>query len=100
MANAEAELETIYRNLEQLLLSRASLDTLILPEAEEAYSSLKRAYEMGRIPYSTLLEGEQGLTEVGFELNDLHLAIRQESTALEQLLGISLRGITISQGRK
>ena len=94
LANAEARLEAIHQRLNALLSNRASLQTLILPKAEEAYRSLKRAYELGRIPYTTLLEGEQTLIQVRFELNDLDLAIRQEIIALERLLGIDLRDIT------
>lgn len=97
LANAEAELEAIHQRLNSLLGNRASLQTLILPKAEEAYRSLKRAYELGRIPYTSLLEGEQILIEVLFELNDLNLAIRQEIVALERLLGIDLKDITGNQ---
>jgi cobalt-zinc-cadmium efflux system outer membrane protein len=93
LVNTEAELETIHQRLNQLLSKRTSLNTLILPKAEEAYLSLKRAYELGGIPYATLLEGEQSLIEVRFELNDLDLAIRQEIIAMERLLGISLKDI-------
>jgi cobalt-zinc-cadmium efflux system outer membrane protein len=100
LVNTEAELNTIHQKLNRLFSNRASLDSLILPKAEETYLSLKRAYELGRIPYSTLLEGEQSLIDVRFELNDLDLAISQEIIGLEQLLGISLRDITINQGRK
>jgi cobalt-zinc-cadmium efflux system outer membrane protein len=96
LVNAEAELGAIHQRLSTLLSNRASLQTLILPKAEEAYQSLKRAYQLGRIPYATLLEGEQSLIEVRFELNDLDLAIRQEIIALERLLGIDLRDITNS----
>jgi cobalt-zinc-cadmium efflux system outer membrane protein len=91
LVNAEAELEAIHQRLNTLLSNRASLQALILPKAEEAYRSLKRAYQLGRVPYATLLEGEQTLIEVRFELNDLDLAIRQEIIGLERLLGIDLR---------
>jgi cobalt-zinc-cadmium efflux system outer membrane protein len=100
LVNTEAELKAIYQGLNTLLSNRASLDTLILPKAEEAYQSLKRAYELGRIPYVTLLEGEQSLIDVRFELNDLDLAISQKIIALEQLLGISLKNIMINQRRE
>ena len=100
LVNAEAELEAIHRRFNTLLENRASLDTLILPKAEEAYRSLKRAYELGRIPYATLLEGEHSLVEVRFELTDLDLAINQKIIALEQLLGISLKNIIINQRRE
>ena len=100
LVNAEAELKTVHQGLNTLLSHRASLDTLILPKAEEAYRSLKRAYTLGRIPYVTLLEGEQNLIDVGFELNDLDLAINQKIIALEQLLGISLKNIMINQRRE
>ena len=100
LVNAEAELEAIHRRFNTLLENRASLDTLILPKAEEAYRSLKRAYELGRIPYVTLLEGEQSLIDVRFELTDLDLAINQKIIALEQLLGISLKNIMINQRRE
>jgi cobalt-zinc-cadmium efflux system outer membrane protein len=100
LINTEAELQTIHRRLNQLISNRVSLDTLILPKAEEAYLSLKRAYELGGIPYSTLLEGERSLIDLRFELNDLDLAIKQEIIALERLLGISLKSIIINQRRK
>jgi len=100
LTNVEAELETIHQRLNSLLENRASLRTLILPKAEEAYRSLKRAYELGRIPYTALLEGEQTLMEVRFEVNDLDLAMRQEMVALERLLGIDLKDITGNQERE
>jgi cobalt-zinc-cadmium efflux system outer membrane protein len=93
LVNAEAELEAIHQELNTLLSNRTSLDTLILPKAEEAYQSLNRAYELGRIPYVTLLEGQQSLIDVRFELNDVDLAIRQEIIAIERLLGIGLKDI-------
>lgn len=100
LVNTEAELQTIYQRSDQLLSNRASLDTLILPKAEETYLLLKRAYELGRISYSTLLEGEQSLIDVRFDLNDLDLAVIQERIAVEQLLGISSEDIIIDQRRK
>ena len=100
LVNAEAELGAIHRRFNTLLENRASLDTLILPKAKETYRSLKRAYKLGRIPYATLLEGEQSLVEVRFELNDLDLDINQKIIALEQLLGISLKNIMINQRRE
>lgn len=90
LVNAETAFQTIQRKIIQLLSRYQSIDTLVLPKAKETYRTLKDAYEKGRIPYPTLLEGERTLIDLRFELNDLELAIRQEIIDLERLLGVKL----------
>ncbi len=88
--NAEAEFSSLEQNLRQLLSRHNSIDTLLLPLSERAYRSLEEAYNMGRIPYSTLLGSQRSLVDLRFELNDLELEIRKEIGSIERLLGIKL----------
>ncbi len=69
------------------------IDTLLLPTAEKTYQSLQQAYHAGRIPYTSLLEGERALIELRSEKNNIHFAIRIEQVELERLIGIPLEKI-------
>ncbi len=75
----------------QLMHRHDTLDSLLLPTADQAYETLRRAYEAGRVPYTQLLEAERSLNELRFEHNDMLLAIQQQIIALESLTGIVLR---------
>ncbi len=88
--NAEADFLSLEQNLRQLLSRHNSIDTLLLPLSEKAYRSLEEAYNMGRVPYSTLLESQRSLVDLRFELTDLELEIRKEIGSIESLLGIKL----------
>jgi len=82
-----ADIHTGTTRLAQLTERHAALDTLLLPTAEEAYTKLRRAYEEGRVPYTSLLEAERALIELRFERNDMLLAISEQIFALERLTG-------------
>ena len=99
LVEAEADLKTHYMELSQLRQTYESVQTILLPKAEETYSSLERAYRMGRIPYSSLVEGEGRLLDLHFELNDLALTIIEETVALEQLLGLTFDDILADEKR-
>lgn len=88
--NAETEFKSIQRRLTQLVSRYRTLTTSLLPKAEETYSSLKKAYDSGRIPYSILLESQRTLIDLRFGLNDIDLTIRREVVSLERLLGVTI----------
>lgn len=67
------------------------LDSLLVPTAEDAYETLRRAYEAGRLPYTQLLEAERSLNELRFEHNDLLLAIHEQVIELERITGVAHR---------
>ena len=80
---------TILR-LNQLTSRHMTLDTLLLPTAENAYKTLQATYDAGRIPYSSLLEAERSLIEIRFEHNEVLFAIHEQLMAIEQVSGIKL----------
>jgi len=84
-------IETHSIRLRELMHRHDTLDSLLLPTAEDAYETLRRIYEAGRLPYTQLLEAERSLNELRFEQNDVLLAIHEQIIALEGLTGISLR---------
>lgn len=90
LTDSETEFKSKQRKLTQLVFRHQTLKTSILPKAEETYSSLKNAYDRGRIPYSILLEAQRTLVDLRFEQNDINLAIRQEIVSLERLLGVTI----------
>jgi len=88
-AGSEIKYHTI--KLNQLADRHFTIDTLLLPTAENVYEKLKISYEAGRVPYTQLLEAERSLNEINFEHNDMLLAIHEQLIALEHLTGFALR---------
>lgn len=86
---AEAELRSMYRQLTQLRRTYDAIDTLLLPKAEETYLALKRAFEFGKIPSSSMMEGQRRLIDLDIEKNNVALAIHQDIINIERLLGIT-----------
>ncbi len=87
---SHTEFNSIKRRLAQAASRYRSVSSSLLPKAEETYSSLKSAYDIGRIPYSILLESQRTLIDLRFELNDIDFTIREELVALERLLGVTI----------
>lgn len=98
LKDSEANLKRMNNALEKLLSKRESLDTLLLPAAENAYRSLQKAFDVGRVPYATLLDAERELIAIQFELNDLDLEIIEGAIAIERLLGITFDNINRAKG--
>jgi len=67
------------------------LDSELLPKSEQAYRSLQKAYESGRLPYTQLLEAERSLVELRFEHNDILLALHEQVIELEAITGVVLQ---------
>ncbi|MFQ5500048.1 MAG: TolC family protein [Candidatus Zixiibacteriota bacterium] len=91
LVTSRVEFETSKRRIEQQTTRYHAIKTRVLPKAEEAYLSLKSAYEKGRLPYSTLLEAQRMLLDLRFEQNDIELSIRRETGAIERLLGVTIQ---------
>lgn len=66
------------------------IDSLLLPTAESTYESLTQAYNAGRIPYTSLLEGKRALIDLRFDKNDIFLSIKELQIELENIIGIPL----------
>jgi cobalt-zinc-cadmium efflux system outer membrane protein len=77
--------------LRQLIMRHQTLDSLLLPTAEEAYRTLQSTYEAGRVPYTQLLEAERSLIELRYEHTDLLLEIHEQIITLEGVTGVTLR---------
>ncbi len=75
----------------QLVRRHDILDSLLMPTAEEAYQTLRRAYEAGRLPFTQLLEAARSLNELRFDHNDMLLAIHEQIIALESQTGVAIR---------
>jgi len=87
----EADLQAQVFRFRQLVQRHDRLDSLLLPTAENAYSTLQDAYEAGRVPYTHLLEAERSLNELRFEHNDMLLQIHAQIIAIERVTGITIR---------
>jgi cobalt-zinc-cadmium efflux system outer membrane protein len=88
---ATSELNTLSIQLDQLLGSHESLDSLLIPTAEEAYETLQKSYESGTLPYTQLLEARRLLFDLNSEHNDLVLSIQEQIIALESIAGVTIR---------
>lgn len=86
-----ARLQTHVQRLGQLVERHTRLDSVLLPIAEEAYTTLQGAYEAGRVPYTQLLEAERSLNSLHFEHNDMLFEIHREVISVETLTGVTLR---------
>ncbi|UCD16820.1 MAG: TolC family protein [Candidatus Zixiibacteriota bacterium] len=87
---ASAVISSFIGRLEQHNDKINAIDTLLLPTAGRAYKDLEQAYNAGRIPYTSLLEGKRTLMNLRFEKNDLILSMRNEQIELERIIGITL----------
>lgn len=76
--------------LNQLINRHAALDSLLLPTAEKTYATVKGHYDVGRIPFTSLLEAERSLIELRFQHNDALNAINEQLIAIEQISGIRI----------
>jgi len=85
-----ANINSTISRLDQLISQHITLDTLLLPTAENAYKSLQEAYNVGRIPYTSLLEAERSLIQLKFERNDVLFATYEQLILLERVSGIRL----------
>lgn len=90
LLTARTEFESSKRRITQQVSRYRIINAQILPKAEEAYLSLKSAYDKGKLPYSTLLEAQRRLLGLRFELNDIGLTVKQEIVTLERLLGVTI----------
>jgi cobalt-zinc-cadmium efflux system outer membrane protein len=85
-----AKLRSRVLRAKQLVQRHNQLDSRLLPTAEDAYTTLRDAYEAGRVPYTQLLEAERSLNELRFEHNDMLLDIHLQIMAIEKLTGVTL----------
>jgi outer membrane protein, heavy metal efflux system len=85
---AEAEISSMLNRHKNLELRYQKLGSRIIPAAKEAYNSLRKAYDAGKIPYATLLEGERTMISFQSELNNTKHAIRMERINIERLTGL------------
>ncbi len=77
-------------HLTELKNQHVTLDTLLLPTAENAYNTIKETYAIGRIPYTSFLEAERSLINLRLEHNDILFAIYEQLFAIEQISGIRI----------
>ncbi len=85
---ASSRVRTAWERLGQLQTSLSALDRTIIPKSRSAYQSLRTAYQNGRIPLTQLLESERMLIEVQSQRIELTREFREQTIALEALLGI------------
>ncbi len=71
----KAYINSAITRLNQLVSKHKTIDNLLLPTAKNAYESLKKTYNVGRIPYTSLLEAERSLNQLRFDHNDVLFAI-------------------------
>jgi cobalt-zinc-cadmium efflux system outer membrane protein len=90
---ARVELRDKWEAIRGLYSRYQSLDTLVVPCAEESFESLNKAYQEGRVLYLTLVEGERVLLDLRHELNNIWLEIMLTEVEIERLLGIRLRAL-------
>ena len=80
--------------LRHLVERHTTLESTLLPVAEDAYTSMHSTYRAGRIPYTSLLEAERSLVGLRFEHNDLVLSILLQIIELERIVGLTVCAVT------
>jgi cobalt-zinc-cadmium efflux system outer membrane protein len=90
----KAEIETIYRRLEQLIALFDVLDQLAVPESEYAFRLLQEAYSSGKLPYTALLDAKRTLLDLRKEQNNTMFEFQKRIIDLEGILGIRLENIS------
>ena len=86
----KAYLSSTISQLNQLISRHLALDSLLLPTAENAYKTIQKNYNVGRIPFTSLLEAERSLIELRFQHNDVLNAISERLIAIERISGIKI----------
>jgi len=86
----KAYLSSTISLLNQLISRHLTLDSLLLPTAENAYKTIQKNYYVGRIPFTSLLEAERSLIELRFQHNDVLNAINEQLIAIERISGIKI----------
>lgn len=86
----KAYINSAISQLNQLISRHLTLDSLLLPTAENAYKTIQENYKVGRIPFTSLLEAERSLIELRFQHNDVLNAIHEQLIAIEQISGIRI----------
>ena len=86
----KAYINSSISQLTELINQHMTLDTLLLPTAENAYNTIQKTYSLGRIPYTSFLEAERSLIDLRFEHNDMLFAIYEQLLAIEQISGIRI----------
>lgn len=87
----KAELQASIVYLNQLIERHSTLDSILLPTSQKAYSTLESAYKSGRVPYTQLLEAERALIDLSYEHNDILLDIQNQIMSIEMATGKVLR---------
>ena len=82
------------RQRDHLVKRHTTLESTLLPVAEEAYATIHNTYRAGRTPYTSLLEAERSLVGLRFEHNDLVLSIFLQIVELERIVGLTVCAIT------
>lgn len=87
---ANSNLNSAILRVNQLIEQHMFLDTLLLPTAENIYKTFVETYNVGRIPYTTLLEAERSLIGLRFEHNDVLFSIYQQLILIERISGLRM----------
>ncbi|MFH1688267.1 MAG: TolC family protein [bacterium] len=88
---AAATLHAGCTRLQSLVSRHGMLDTLLIPTAQQIYSSLHDEYSAGRIPFTNLLQARRSLMNLRSGHNDILLDIRRQIIELEHATGAILK---------
>ncbi len=86
----EMEIINIHERARQLRVMLENLKQEVIPKAEETFAALGDAYQKGKLPYLTMLEGERMLLDLQHDRNDAVLEFQHQIVALENILGVML----------
>lgn len=89
-SETRAYINSTISQLNQLISRHLALDSLLLPTAVNAYKTIQENYDVGRIPFTSLLEAERSLIELRFQHNDVLNAINEQLIAIERISGIRI----------
>ena len=90
LTRTEMEIINLHEQARQLQSRLDNLHQELIPKAEETFAALDEAYQKGKLPYLTMLEGERMLLELQRDRNETLLEYQCQIVALEKILGVTL----------
>ena len=96
----EAELARTYQQMTAAHAEAVSLRDLIIPEAENAFTTSREAYRQGLLRLTDVLDTERTLFELRDRYVDTLTSVHNRVTDLEELLGAPLESALIEENEK
>jgi cobalt-zinc-cadmium efflux system outer membrane protein len=88
-----AELGRAYADITSAYMATSDLQKMVLPGAQEAFTSAQTGYENGKFDYLTVLDSQRTLFSARMQYYDALVDYHRAKAQVEQLIGQSLESL-------